>query len=90
MGYIYALSWKLLIIGLHLEYFATFLKRLHLKKIATKCSIFLHQLYFFLLGRSMMFDKDKISFGGKKEGVRGGMGERPKMTVIFAKTPIIK
>ena len=33
---------KLLIIGLHLEYFATLLKRLHLEKIAAKCSIFLH------------------------------------------------
>ena len=35
MGYMYALSWK----GLLLEYFATLLKRLHLKKTATKCSL---------------------------------------------------
>ena len=48
MGYMYALSWKLLIIGLLLKYFATFLKILYLKKIARKCSIFLHWLYFFL------------------------------------------
>ena len=46
MGYMYALSWKLLIIGWLLEYFAALLKILHLKKIARKCSIFLHQLHF--------------------------------------------
>ena len=48
MGYMDVLSWKLLIIGLILEHFATLLKILHQKKIARKCSIFFHQLYFFL------------------------------------------
>ena len=47
MGYMYILSLKLLIIGLLLEYFATLLKILHLKKTAGKCSILLHQSYFF-------------------------------------------
>ena len=42
MDYMYALSWKLLIIGLLLEYFATLLKYLHLMTIAKKHSIFLH------------------------------------------------
>ena len=54
MGYMYALSWKLLIIDLLLVYYATLLKRLYLKKIAAKCSIFLHQLDFFLMWRSRM------------------------------------
>ena len=70
MGYMYPLSWKLLIIGLLLDYFTTLLKRLHLKKIATKCSIFLHQLYFFLWeGQGLFWDKDQISSGeGKRKG----------------------
>ena len=69
MGYMYALSWKLLIIGLLLEYFVTLFKRLYLKKIAAKCSIFLHRLYFFLMGRSRIFsfgDKDQILSGEDK------------------------
>ena len=63
MGYMYTLSWKLLITGLILEYFATLLKTLHLKTITAKCSIFLHQLYFFLLEGQGHFwgDKDQIS-----------------------------
>ena len=38
-----------------------------------------------LMGRSRTFwDKDKISSReGKKEGVRGGFGEKPKMRVIL-------
>ena len=62
MGYMYALSWILLIIELLLEYFATLLKILHMMKIAAKCSIVLHQLYFFLMGSSRTFleDKDEI------------------------------
>ena len=47
MGYMYALSSNMLIIELILEYYATLLKRLYWK-IDSKCSIFLHQLYFFL------------------------------------------
>ena len=41
------------------------------EEIAGKCSIFLHQLYFFLLGRSRTFwgDKDQISYEeGKRKG----------------------
>ena len=65
MDDMYALSWKLLMIGLHLEYSATLLKRLHRKKINTKCSIYLHQLFFFVMGRSrtLFWDKDQISPG---------------------------
>ena len=64
----YPLSWKLLIMGPLLVYVVTLLKILHLKKIARKCSIFLHQLYFFLMGKSRIFwgDKDQISSGGDK------------------------
>ena len=71
MGYMYALSWKLLIIGLLSEYFAALLKILYLKKIAAKCFIFLHWLYFFLMGssRTFVWDKDQILSGeGKRKG----------------------
>ena len=66
----YTLSWKLLIIGLLSEYFATLLKRLYLKKIAAKCSIFLHQLYFsYGKVKDILGDKDQISSGkGKRKG----------------------
>ena len=72
MGYMYALSWKLLIIDLLLVYYATLLKRLYLKKIAAKCSIFLHQLDFFLMWRSRMLFVlfgygSNIIWGGQKE-----------------------
>ena len=52
--------------------FCIVLKRLHLKKVATKCSIFLHQLYFFM-GRSWTFwgNKDHVLSGRQNEGVRG-------------------
>ena len=93
MGYMYALSWKLLIIGLLSEYFAKLLKRLHLKKIATKCLIFLHQLYFFLIGRSWTFwgDKDQMSPGREKGSIKRGVWERgPKWGGYFCKIPIIK
>ena len=85
MGYMYALSWKLLIIGLLSEYFATLLKRLHLKKIATKHSIF------FLMVRSRMFfgDKDQISSGeGKRKGKSQFWVERVKMR-CFCKIPLL-
>ena len=63
VGYTYALSWKPLIIGLLLEYVETLLNILHLKNIAAKCSIFLHQLHFFSYWKVRDFwgDKDKIS-----------------------------
>ena len=82
MGYTYALSWKLLIIGLLLEYYATLLKRLCLKKIAAKCSIFLHQLDFFLMWRSRMhfvfvWIRIKFHLGRAKGRVNGGMRETP-------------
>ena len=90
MDYMYVLSWKLLNIRLLSEYFATLLKRLHLKKIATKCSIFLHWLYIFLIGRSRFLEGIRIKFylGRVKRRVRGGMGEKAKMRVIFAKFPL--
>ena len=94
MGYMYALSWKLLIIGLLSEYFATLLIRLHLKKIATKYSIFLHQLYIFLMGRSRTFWGRRYCsnfiWGGQKEGVGGEWEERAKMRCFVYKIPIIK
>ena len=35
-------------------------------------------------------DKDKISSAeGNRKGVRGDMGEKPKMKVIFAKFPLL-
>ena len=74
-GYMYALSWKLLIIWLLLEYFATLLKILHLEKLDRKCSIFLHQLCLFLMERSRAFflDKDQISSEERIKG-RGKKG----------------
>ena len=92
MGYMHALSWKLFIIGLLSEYFATLLKRLYLKKIAAKCSIFLQWLYFFLMGRSKVcfLGKDQISsWDVKRKGKEGGMG-RSQNEGYFCKIPIIK
>ena len=45
----------------------------------------------FLMGRSRTFlDKDQSSSGGgQKEWVRGGIEEKPKMRVIFAKFPLL-
>ena len=44
----------------------------------------------FLIGRSRIFfgNKDQISSGEKKEGIRGGMGEKPKMS-FFAKFSLL-
>ena len=82
MGYMYALSWKLLIIDLLLVYYATLFKRLYLKKIAAKCSIFLHQLDFFLMWRSRMLFvlfgyRIKHHLGRAKGRGNGGMRETP-------------
>ena len=89
MDHMYALSWKLLIIGLLSEYFTTLLKMLHLKKMTTKCSIFLHQLYFFLMGRSRTFlALVKFHLGGQEEGVRrryGGEGHHE----VFLQIPVM-
>ena len=47
--------------------FCTLLKILYLKKMARKCSLFLHQLYFFLRDNQGLFwDKDQISSGEDK------------------------
>ena len=84
----YALSWKLLIIGLLLEYFATVLKMLHLKKIARKCSLFLHQLYFFLWeGIRHFFLEKRIKFllGRTKGRGRGVCGTEWGVFLCFAK-----
>ena len=62
-----------------MEYFATLVKILHLKKIARKCSIFLHQLYFFLMGRSRTFFfgiRIKFHLGRAKGRSKMGYGER--------------
>ena len=86
----YAISWTLLIIGLLSEYFATLLKKLYLKKIARKCSIFLHWLYFFLWeGQGCLFlEKDQIS--SWEDSKRGVWGQKPKMRWVFCEIPIIK
>ena len=87
MGYKYALSWKLLITQLFLECFATLLKIPYLKKIARKCSIFLHQSYFFLMGSSRTFlggIRITVHLGRAK-----GRGKKTKMGVIFAKFPLL-
>ena len=84
---------ELLILGLLLEYFATLPKILHLKKIATNYSIFLHQLYFFSYGKVkdvFWGDRDQISSKEGKRRGKGGMGEEPKMTGFYCKIPIIK
>ena len=46
----------------------------------------------FLIGRSRKFfgDKDQFIWGGQKEGLRGDMGKKPKMRVIFAKFLLLK
>ena len=91
-GLMYALSWKLPIIGLLLEYFATFLKILHMKKIARKCSIFLCQLYFCLWESQgdLFGDKDQIPSGRVKgRGKRGLWGEAQNEG-YFCKLSIIK
>ena len=88
----YALSWKLLLIGLHLEYFATLLKILHLKKIARKCSIFLHQLYFFLMGRSrtlFFWIRIKFHLGRAKGRGKRGYGGEAQNEVYFCKFPLV-
>ena len=92
MGYMYALSWKVLIIGPPSEYFETLLKILHLKKIARKCFIFLHQLYFFLMVRSrtsLFGIRIKFHLGRTKGRGKGGIERSPKYG-FFCKIPIIK
>ena len=90
MDHMYALSWKLLIIGLLSEYFTTLLKMLHLKKMTTKCSIFLHQLYFFLMGRSRTFlVMIKFHLGGQEEGVRRRYGGEGHHEVFFLQIPVM-
>ena len=92
MGYMYTLSLILLITGLLLEYFETVLKILHLKKISRKCSIFLHWLHFFLMGRSRMFFWIRIKFHlgrAKARGKSGVWGAKPKLRYLFAKFPLL-
>ena len=46
----------------------------------------------FLIGRSGMFLREiriKFHLDKAKEMVKGGMGEKPKMRVIFAKFPLL-
>ena len=90
----YALSWKLLITGLLLKYFATLLKRLYLKKIAAKCSIFLHQLYFSLWEGQGHFLEIRIKFHlgrAKGRGKRGYWWRSPNelFWVFCAKFPLL-
>ena len=88
----YALSWKLLITRLLSEYFATLLKRLYLKKIAAKCSIFLHQLYFLSYGKfkSVFWIRMKFHLGRAKGRGRRGLWGRSPNEGWFCKISIIK
>ena len=88
----YALSWKLLNIGLLSEYFVTLLKRLYLQKMAAKCSTFLHKLYSFLMGRSRIFFGMRMKFHlgrTKRRSKREVWGKKPKMSIIFAKFSLL-
>ena len=73
--------------------FATLLKRLHLKNIAAKCSIFLCQLYFVLWeGQGCFFCQIwfKFRLDRQKKGVQGGYGGEAQNQGYFCKIPIIK
>ena len=94
MGYMYALSWKLLIIDLLLEYYGTLLKRLHLKKNSCKMFHISSPIGLF----SYVKVKDAFCFvwirikhhlGRAKGRVNGGMRETPNQA-FFCKIPIIK
>ena len=95
MGYMYALSWKLLIIDLLLVCYATLLKRLHLKKLAAKCSIFLHQLDFFSYVKvkdafCSVWIRIKFHLGKTKGRGKRGYGGEPKIRWgFFAKYPVL-
>ena len=89
MGYMYALSWKLLIIGLLSEYFANLFKRLYLKKIAGN-------IPYFFTDCTFSYGKVKDFFGGIRItfhlGRRRGrvMGRSPKWGFFFfAKIPLL-
>ena len=63
-----------------------------LKKISRKCSIFLHWLHFFLMGRSRMFFWIRIKFHlgrAKARGKSGVWGAKPKLRYLFAKFPLL-
>ena len=92
MGYMHALSWILLIIGILLEYFEILLKRLHLKKIVTKCSIFLQLLYFYIWEGQGEFLRIRIKFywgRAKGKGKRGYGGKGPKWGFFLQKFPLL-
>ena len=63
------------------------------EETARKCSIFLHQLYFFPMGRSRTFFFEiRIKFHlrrAKGRGKRGVWGKKSKMRIIFAKFPLL-
>ena len=87
----YALPWKLFIIGLLLEYFATLLKTISAEnscKMFHISSLIVH----FLMTKSRTFLEIKIKFHLERikgMGKRRGM-EKPKMRCYFCKIPITK
>ena len=87
MGYMYALSWKLLIIELLKEYFATLLKRLHLKKNNLKMFHMSSQNVLFSYGKvkDVFWVRIKFHLGRAKRRGERRYGER----VIFAKFPLL-
>ena len=81
----YVLSWKLLIIGLLLEYFATLLERLELKKLLQNVPYFFNDCTCFLWEGQGHFLEIRIKFhlGRAKERRKRGYGEKPKMRGFF-------
>ena len=61
--------------------FCNFAQKMTPEEISCKCCTFLHQLYFFLMGRSRIFWGGKGSnfiWRGQNKGVRGEMGGEPQ------------
>ena len=88
----YALSWKLLNIGLLSEYFATLLKRLHLKKKLENVPYFFSNCTLFLMWRSRtsFWIRIKFHLGRTKGRGKRGYGRRsPKWGLFFAKFPFV-
>ena len=90
MGYMYALSWKLLIIGLLSEYFAKSLKKTTPEENSHKMFHISSPIVLFSYGKvkDIFGDKDQIS-SVKDKRVRGIRREKPKMRVVFAKFPLL-
>ena len=92
MGYTYALSWKLLIIGLLLEYFATLLKDYTWEN---SCKMFHISSPIVLFSYGKVKDilggiRIKFHLGRTKGRGKWGFGGEAQNEVLFCKIPIIK